>query len=382
MRIGVLGGTFNPIHCAHIRTALAAKSALSLDRVLLMVAADPPHKQVAGAVPAQVRLHMTALAAEEYQGLEASALELHRAGKSYTADTLLSLHKQYPEDELFLLVGSDMLRDLPNWYRPDCICRLAVIAVVSRGGCDAEDTDRAQLLMKEFGARVVYLRVAPQTLSSTEIRSRLYRGLPVTGLLPPAVETELYESGIYFPERIHALQQRCRAALTEKRYAHTMAVVRRTAELCARHGAEPEQARLAALLHDCAKCMPEAVLRVLSGDDTGIAPVQHAFAGAVLAKTEYGVRDETVLRAIRLHSTGDAGMTALDMLVYLADMTEHTRSFRGVETLRDAANESLTGGMRRALRRTVGYLEQRKQPVHPATFRAIKALEIDEEVRI
>lgn len=158
MRIGVLGGTFNPIHCAHIRTALAAKSALSLDRVLLMVAADPPHKQVAGAVPAQVRLHMTALAAEEYQGLEASALELHRAGKSYTADTLLSLHKQYPEDELFLLVGSDMLRDLPNWYRPDCICRLAVIAVVPRGGCDAEDADRAQLLMKEFGARVVFCR--------------------------------------------------------------------------------------------------------------------------------------------------------------------------------------------------------------------------------
>lgn len=215
MRIGVLGGTFNPIHCAHIRTALAAKSALSLDRVLLMVAADPPHKQVAGAVPAQVRLHMTALAAEEYQGLEASALELHRAGKSYTADTLLSLHKQYPEDELFLLVGSDMLRDLPNWYRPDCICRLAVIAVVPRGGCDAEDADRAQLLMKEFGARVVFLPVAPQTLSSTEIRDRLYRGLPVTGLLPPAVETELYESGIYSPERIHALQQRCRAALTE-----------------------------------------------------------------------------------------------------------------------------------------------------------------------
>lgn len=75
-------------------------------------------------------------------------------------------------------------------------------------------------------------------------------------------------------------------------------------------------------------------------------------------------------------------MTALDMLAYLADMTEYTRSFPGVETLRDAANESLTGGMRRALRRTVRYLEQRKQPVHPATFRAIKALEIDEEVRI
>ena len=96
-RIGIVGGTFNPVHQAHLAMARAARDALQLDLVLMMVASDPPHKQVAGSVPASVRYQMTALACEGEDRIEACGLELGRTGKSYTSDTVLELHRLYPD---------------------------------------------------------------------------------------------------------------------------------------------------------------------------------------------------------------------------------------------------------------------------------------------
>ena len=123
MRIGVLGGTFNPVHAAHLQMAVCARDTLGLDLTLLMVAADPPHKDVAGHVPAKERLSMAQLACAGLAGIEASDLEVQRAGRSYTAKTLQTLHAKYPGAELFWIVGSDMLLDLPTWYRPDEVLR-------------------------------------------------------------------------------------------------------------------------------------------------------------------------------------------------------------------------------------------------------------------
>ncbi len=372
MRIGIFGGTFNPIHSAHLTTARGALTALALDRVLLMVAADPPHKAVAGAVPGSDRLRMARLAADGVPGLAVSDLELRREGKSYTVDTLRALHEAYPGSELFLIVGSDMLQDIPAWREPAELLRLAAIAAVPRGGYAQEDAAAAALLRGDYGARVIPLPLRPPALSSTEIRRRLFAGLPVTGMLPPAVEDEVYDSGLYFPEEVRKMQEKCRLALNIERYRHTMAVVREAARLAERYGVDAGQARIAALLHDCAKCMDKGLLRVLAGDDCDIPAVLHAFAGAVVAQNDYGVRDPAVLRAIRLHSTGEAGMSRLAMLTYLADITEHTRAFPGVAALRAAVEEGLVAGMRHALSHTLARLSDRGLVVHPATERAAR----------
>ena len=375
MRIGVLGGTFNPIHSAHMQMAQLALSSLSLDKVLFMVAADPPHKAVAGHVPAETRLHMTALASASLPGAEACDLELSRSGKSYTADTLALLAAQYPGATLYLIVGSDMLLDFPTWYHPERIVSLAHIACVPRRGQSARDEAAAEALRTAFLADVTFLPAEADELSSTEIRTRFADALPVDGLLPAAVERYCYETGVYWPAPLRRTQALLRGALSEKRYRHTVGCVQTAVRLAALWGANAGQARLAALLHDCAKCLDPVTLEVLSGDDSGVASVWHAFAGAVVAHNVYGVTDDAVLRAIRLHTTGDAGMTALDSVVFYADLIEPGRSYPSVALLRDAVARGPAAAVLLGLRRTRTFVAENGGVFHPASQRAIAYFE-------
>ena len=346
MRIGLLGGTFNPIHRAHVQMAEIARDEAELDRVLLMVAADPPHKRVDEDVPARVRYRLAQIAVEGLERIEASDQEMRRGGKSYTLFTLQELTAQYPDAEIFLIIGSDTLSDLPNWYHPEEVLRLAGVLCVPRVGIDQNDAATAQMLKERCGARVRLLSAKADVISSTEIRKRLLSGLPVEDMLLPAVAQAVYESGAYFSPEIRRMQEQCRAALSRERYSHVCGTMRAAAQLSVLWQQDAEKAQIAALLHDCAKCLHPLKQEVLSGDETGIAPVYHAFAGAVLAKTEYGITDETILRAIRLHTTGDWGMTDFDALVYVADLIEPTRDFSGVEEYRNRVSADIDGIMR------------------------------------
>lgn len=374
MRIGVLGGTFNPVHMGHLRMAEAARDAFSLDLVLLMVAADPPHKRVAGAVMGTHRLRMAALAAEHLPRIEASDLELLRSGRSYSYDTLLQLQSRYSGAELFWIVGSDMLHDLSNWHRAAEFLRLTAVIAVPRSGRQANDGAEAARLITQYQTSIRLLPAAVPPISSTEVRARIRAGLPVTGLVPDAVERYLYEEGLYFLPARDAMRAALREALTPARYRHSLGTVRQSAYLAALYGADAQtasNAQLAALLHDCAKQLPRETLLALSGEDTPAGEnVRHAFAGAVLAHTRYGVTDEAVLRAIRLHCTGDAGMTLLDRIVYLADLTEPGRTFEGAAYYRERLADGSEAAMRAAIDGSLEKLRAERVPIHPATLRA------------
>ena len=377
MRIGILGGTFNPIHNAHLQMARIARDALALDRVLLMVAADPPHKVVDDQVSAAHRHAMAALAAADEERIEASDLELRRSGKSYTADTLAILQAEYPGAKLYLIVGSDMLADFPTWYHPERIAALADIACVTRHGQSAADEANAQLLQEQFSARLHMLHGDADVLSSTEIRERLDAAEPIAGMVPASVERYCYEQGLYFPPDVQQMQQKLRAAVDEKRFVHTMGTVRTAIDLAARWHADARKARTAALLHDCAKRFDPVTLSVYGGDDTGILSVMHAFAGAVVAHNFYGVGDQAILRAIRLHSTGDAGMTTLDKVMYLADLIEPNRRFPAVGALRESIRLGEDDAMLLALTRVRQRVcemcrEGEETAFHPAGERAIQ----------
>ena len=370
MRIGILGGTFNPVHNAHVQMARIARDEAALDRVLLVVAADPPHKRVEGEVPAGERYEMVSMAVENEGGVDASDMELKRGGKSYTLFTLQELRAQYPEAELLLIVGSDMLSDLPNWYRPEEVLKLAGVLCVPRIGLNQNDAQTALELGERYGAKVTILSGRADMISSTEVRDRLEAGQSVDGLLPDVVEQACYESGAYFPADVRALQEKCRAALSQTRYRHVAGTMRAAAMLSELWHQDPGKARIAALLHDCAKCLDPVTQEVLSGDDAGIPAVHHAFAGAVLAKTEYGVADEEILRAIRLHTTGDEGMTDFDATVYAADLIEPTRVFSCVEVYRERVSLGPDAFMRYALRRVARFIGKTDKALHPATRRA------------
>ena len=158
MRIGIYGGTFNPPHQGHMLAARIALEALDLDRLILIPTAQPPHKDLpAGSPTAEDRLAMTNIAADNllWPAISVSDLELRRAGRSYTADTIEALHRQYPDDELWFLMGADMFLSLQNWHEPERIMACAGIAGFARAADQEEELERqAELLRQKYQARV------------------------------------------------------------------------------------------------------------------------------------------------------------------------------------------------------------------------------------
>ena len=204
MKIGIYGGTFNPPHLGHLTAAAAVIATLKLDKLLLIPASIPPHKDLpAGSATAEQRLEMTRMAGEQLglgSKVETLDMEVRRAGKSFTSDTLAELKAQFPEDELWLLMGTDMFLSFETWHEPEKIASLAGIAAFGRTKADMEpqfSAQRDKLYRLYPDARIFTLTVPGVIdISSTELRERLASG---TGenLLPPAVYGYILRNHLY-----------------------------------------------------------------------------------------------------------------------------------------------------------------------------------------
>lgn len=197
MRIGVVGGTFDPIHEGHLALARAARRCAQLDRVLLIPAAVPPHRAPAIASD-QERLQMARLAAGDE--FEVSDVEIRRGGPSYTVDTLRELAAAHPDAGLFLVLGWDAARELRSWREPEAVLALARLVIVDRPGLappSAEDLRRAGL----NPARVELCDEPTPEVSASELRDGLAHGAPVDHLMPAAVAEFIAQRGLYGRDR-------------------------------------------------------------------------------------------------------------------------------------------------------------------------------------
>ena len=194
MKLGVLGGTFDPVHVGHLVAAVNVRHALELDRVLLVVA-NVPWQKVGGRVitPAADRLAMVQAAVEDVDGLEASALEIERGGESYTVDTLSELSRRRPGAELYLVVGADLVDELDTWERSDELRELATLAVVSRPGAPLPDPAENQVP----GWRVANVSIPMLDVSSTDLRARVADGRPLDYLVPAGALRFIRQRGLY-----------------------------------------------------------------------------------------------------------------------------------------------------------------------------------------
>ena len=251
------------------------------------------------------------------------------------------------------------------------ISKLATLVCTVGEGQSGGEEQKAIALREQFGARIILLeQVSP--LSSTEIRNRIHDARPITGLVPAAQEHYIYRNGCYEPQMLMPMYARLQNEISAHRMDHTAYVMQTAISFAERFGVDPTKARLAALLHDCAKGFSDARLLSYADTEPPILPVLHAPAGADYAHTVYGVDDDEVLNAIRLHTTGDAHMTDLEKVVYLADMVEPSRDYEGIDEIRNA--DDLNTMMRLALLRSIWYIKERNYDVHPATLRALEDL--------
>lgn len=386
-KIAFLGGSFNPVHQGHIAVAKAVRQEFDLDRVLLITAKDPPHKQVAGNVDARIRHEMAVLAMEGQEGLEASDLELRRGGKSYTVDTIRALMACCPDAEIYCVIGADMLLDLPRWHAPETLFRLGNFIGVARPGVLETLNTAIFDMRRRYGANIRLSSFHGPDISSTDLRERVYAAMPIEGMTPVPVERYIYEAGLYQPEEIRAMQHKLKESLQPKRYLHSMGVVRCAIGLAARYGENTEKARLAALLHDCAKLdLKEQVAMArcfgldLSVYETISKAVLHGPLGAELARCEYGVNDPAVLDAIRYHTVCRRVMTKLDKIIYLADKIEPGRDYEGLLSIRAAAERSLDEGVLACMEHSIAYARQKEgKKLHPGILEAWAYLQKQKE---
>ena len=385
MKIGIYGGTFNPPHLGHLTAAKAAIRQLGLDQMLLIPAAVPPHKEIpAGSPDGEQRLAMTKLAfADIWPQVTVTDLELRREGKSYTSDTLRELKEKYPEDELYFLMGTDMFLSLETWHEPEEVMALAHLGVFARERGDDLSVQKAHLESR-YGARITLVD-NPDVIevSSTEIRTDLAAhrdklAEPVWGYIR---REQLYGTHCDLkhltPEELRPIAL---SYLKPKRIPHVLGTAEEAVRLARIFGADETEAYVAGLLHDCTKMLDmeqqKALCRKYAIEldelERKALKLLHAKTGAAIAKYEFGV-SEDVYQAIFWHTTGRAGMSRLEKILYLADYIEPSREFANdpeVVKLRETVYQDLNRGILLGLNMTIAEMEGMGNPVHHDTLDA------------
>ena len=328
-RLGVFGGTFDPIHEGHLAIARQAKAAAGLDQVLILPMAHPAHREPAA--PFAARMAMCRLAVGHEPGLTVSDAG---ASARFTSDTIPLLRRAYPGAAFTLILGADKLPSLPYWHDAARLFAACDMLCFPRAGVD---TAPAMQKAQAAGARLKLLPGVQLPFSSTLIRtlSEKYEDAPGVSL---PVLCYMAENGLYQPN----LLPRLRTMMNPHRFKHTLGVRSEAVRLAALHGLAVQKAALAGLLHDCAKGMPLPQMVQLSRENNLVSDpallssgaMLHGPVGAYVAQVQFGVQDADVLAAIRNHTIGRPGMSGLELCVFVADATG----------LRGPGGDSVSGG--------------------------------------
>ncbi len=367
MKIAIYGGSFNPVHNEHVNIVKAAVSALNLDKVVVLPTAITPDKTYVMTAKARDRLKMCRLAFAEVAQAEVSDYEIKRGGVSYSYVTCRHFRKLYPHDELYFLIGGDSLAKFDRWKKPEEILKCVTLAV-----CAREDTEALKSEIVRIGSlfkrEIVSINYVGKAVSSTKIRVLAALGEDVSDFVPNAVKQHILRGQLYLIPKIGEVKK----YLTEERYAHTLRVAACAARNAPRARVYEFDAVVAAALHDVAKYLGADAeeLKGFTPPRDVPPPVLHQYSGAYVAEHTFGISDETILNAIRYHASGRENMSALEKLIYLADLLEDGRKFDGVDKLRLSFARDIDRGLSEALGHQLKYLKSTGEPIYGLTVRA------------
>ena len=379
MRIAIYGGSFNPPHLGHAEAAHTVYEELKPDIFLIVPDNIPPHKEMEEDAPtAEQRLELCRLAFGDIPNVVVSDIETSREGKSYTADTVRLLRERYPEDELILVLGTDMLLCFDEWYQFEYLLQECHLAVLPReDNREGELQEKIRELETGHGAHITLLTHTPLEMSSSEIRERVKLRLRA-GLLDDNVYSCIIRNGYYnaLPE-LSWLREKAYAYLEPERIAHVVGCESEAVMLAKTWGEDPDTAATAGILHDITKrfrgeeqlnlCRKYGI--VYDEAEARNTAILHARTGAAMARELFHISDE-IYEAIRWHTTGKPDMSTLEKILYLADFIEPTRDFPGLDELRRLAYKDLDAAMALALSMCLGDIRRRGREVYKDTLDA------------
>ena len=402
-KLGLMGGTFDPVHIAHLELAEKARCALGLDAVLFIPTGNPVFKRDIEVTPAQTRLAMVRSAVGDNPFFDASAIEIERGGDTYTVDTLRELREHYPSNvEFFFITGSDAARDLWKWKEAAEIARLTKVVVATRPGSVMGENDLAKI-RQAASFDFSFIEAPALEIASSDLRARARRGESVRYLVPPAVYETICELGLYrstprdatrsfddgdagvaacdadpfSDEFIAARTVQLRSRVKPKRFRHIQGVACAAEDIARAYGVDARAARLGGLLHDWDKGLDDDDIRERARE-LGVPALRKVFdempqllhgptAAAALGRS-YPQIPACVLQAVSRHTTGACGMSDLDMVVYVADAIEVNRDYPGVKHLRKLVGRvPLETLFVETFAHTLENLLDRGLTVHPST---------------
>ena len=387
-KIGIYGGTFNPPHTGHLQAAKQAVEVLDLDMLLMIPDRIAPHKDIpAGSPTPEQRLEMLRIALVGEEKIQPSDIELRHEGVSYTYLTLEALKEQYPEEELILLMGTDMFLSFDCWKEPERICGLASLGVFYRGEKGEKEKILAQKeALEAKGARVELVENDIINISSTQLR-RLLAFHAADEFLPAGVGDYIRENGLYDTAAqwknlpMEELEPIVIRLLHPNRVAHVLGCRDEAVKMAAHWGEDVTNAARAGILHDITKVLDgplqltlcAAYDKVLNDFSRKYPKTLHALTGSLVAEKIFG-ENEAVVQAICNHTTGRANMSTLEKIIYVADYMEPCRDFPGVEKLREFAYSDLDAALKLGLEMTLEHLARQGNEVSPESREALAYL--------
>ena len=384
-KIGILGGTFNPIHNGHLALAKAAYEQYALDEVWLMPSKIPPHKAKKGILSEQHRLRMTELSAQTEPFFRASDWELKREGTTYTVDTMQELTTEFPEHRFYFIIGGDSALSFLSWREPKRILSYTNLLAGGRAGCEEENVKEMIRTLNTLTrqGKAAYVSLPNISISSSDIRTAIEMGVEEEAkkMIPTSVFQYIKEQKLYGFASLAALEAKMQRELPPKRYRHTVGVEHLSAAYAACYEVNQDKAMLAGVLHDCAKMYTDEELLTLSKEyGLEITPAEerngfllHAKVGAYFAKTKYGITDEDILSAIFYHTTGRPNMSIYEKITFLADYLEPFRTqpiTPPLQEVRKLAFQDIDKAICIALKNTIQYITENGQELEQTTMQA------------
>lgn len=355
MKIGIMGGTFDPIHNGHLMLGRYARDLFSLEQIWFMPNGNPPHK-VSDSIESQTkhRVEMVRRAIEHEDSFVLQLYEVNRKEVNYSYLTMEHFKDAYPAHEFYFIVGADSLFSLDRWVHPEKLLKTCVMLAAYRDGKNTSEMEKQiRYLNEKYDADIRLLHTPDVDISSSEIRQRLKKNLQIDEMVPQVVCEYIKDHQLYYDE-LCVMKEKVRQSQNDFRFKHTIGVMETAVKLAKRYQEDADKARIAGLLHDCAK-------EIYPG-------LQHASKGAELAREEYGITDQEILDAIKWHTTGRPKMTLLDKIIYVADYIEPNRNQApNLDEIRHLAMLNLDECLYTILEASLAYLKTRSEVVDPMT---------------
>ena len=353
LRIGIMGGTFDPIHYGHLMLAEQIRTSFHLDKVVFIPVGKAPHKSTADAVDKYMRFEMTKLATESNPYFFVSDLEINKEGVTYTIDTIKAIMSTLkPQDKLFFITGADAILLLESWKNYSELIQLVTFIGATRPGIDNEALMiKIGSLKERFDANIELCFIPALAISSTDIRRRVNQEKSIKYLLPENVENYIVDHFLYKEHhpRFFEMVDLLKSNLSSKRFIHSIQTAQISRKLAIHYSENPVMAEMAGLCHDLAKEYKNSKMIALIDEfsifkDPSIITTPNLAHGEVAAgvmKRDLGFYEEDLLDAIKWHTYGHSDMSLLSKIVYVADIIEASRTFDGVTLLRALAFQNI-----------------------------------------